>query len=98
MKKSRSILFLTLALLSAAHAELRVPAFTAYLDPNPNGASVSEKSGLTGWRDPALKVLWFGEIKTPGKLDCSLVLRLPANAVSKLRLTIAGHSRQCAAK
>ncbi|MEA3211623.1 MAG: hypothetical protein QOE70_4680 [Chthoniobacter sp.] len=96
----RSLLLSALAAtaLASAHAELRVPAFTAYLDPNPNGASVSEKSGLTGWRDPALKVSWFGEIKTPGKLDCSLTLRLPAAAVSKLRLTVAGRSREATAK
>jgi uncharacterized protein DUF3472/uncharacterized protein DUF5077 len=93
-----STLFIALATFAEANAELRVPAFTAYLDPNPNGASVSEKSGVTGWHDPKLKVLWFGEIKTPGKLDCSLALRLPANAVSKLRLTVAGQSREATAK
>jgi len=75
-----------------------VPAFTAYLDPNPSGASVSEKSSITKWSDPALKVLWFGEIKTPGKLDCSLALRLPVNASSKLRLTVAGQSHEAVAK
>jgi hypothetical protein len=89
---------LALAALVSARAELRVPAFTAYLDPNPNGASVSEKSGVTGWRDPALKVFWFGEIKTPGKIECSLVLRLPAGAVSKLKLTVAGQARETTAK
>src|SRR5258706_10811664 len=70
----RTFLLLPLTLLAlsatAAHAELRVPAYTAYFDPNPNGASVSEKSGITKWIDPALKVLWFGEIKSPGKLEC----------------------------
>ena len=84
-------------LLSAvvpAWAALRVPAFTAYLDPDVNGARVSEKSGVTGWKNPNLKVLWFGEIKTPGALDAALALRLPTNAVSKLRLTVAGQSRE----
>ncbi|MEY4485314.1 MAG: hypothetical protein RL693_2766, partial [Verrucomicrobiota bacterium] len=32
-----------------ARAELRIPAFTAYLDPNPNGARVSKDNGITGW-------------------------------------------------
>jgi len=77
---------------AAAAAELRVPAFTAYLDPNVDGARVSQRSGITRWDDPALKVLWFGEIKTPGKLDCSVALRLPKDATSKLRLTVAGQS------
>lgn len=78
-------------------AELGVPAFTAYLEPDVSGARVSPRSGLTGWNDPALKVLWFGEIKTPGKLDCSVALRLPAGATSKLRLTVAGQSLEAAA-
>ncbi len=77
-----------------ARAELRVPAFTAYLAPDPSGASISEKAGVTGWHDPALKVQWFGEIKTPGKLDCTIALRLPAGAVSKLCLTVAGQSHE----
>ncbi|MCX5653160.1 MAG: DUF3472 domain-containing protein [Planctomycetota bacterium] len=81
----------------APSGELRVPAFTAYLDPNPNGARVSEKSGITGWADPALNVLWFGEIRTAGTLDCSVALRLPEKAISKLRLTVAGQSREAAA-
>lgn len=96
----RFLLFLVVASvsISSAQAELRVPAFTAYLEPNPNGASVSEKSGITGWRDPGLKVSWFGEFKTPGKLDCSLTLRLPAGGVSKLRLSVAGQARETTAK
>ncbi len=82
---------------SSAHAQLRVPAFTAYLDPIPGGASVSETSGIRGWTDPKTRALWFGEIKTPGKLDCSLELRLPADATSKLRLTVAGQSHEATA-
>ena len=82
--------------LAAGGAELCVPAFTAYLDPNSNGARVSEKSGVTGWDDPALKVLWFGEITTTGRLDCALELRLPAGRVSKLRLAAAGQSHEAA--
>jgi hypothetical protein len=81
-----------------AKAELRVPAFTAYLDPDPEGASVSPGSGLTDWKNPALKVLWFGEIKHPGRLECALTLRLPAGAETKFRLTVAGQSREAAVK
>jgi hypothetical protein len=73
-----------------ATAELRVPAFTAYLDPDVDGARVSPRSGITGWEDPGLKVLWFGEIKTAGRLDCAVTLRLAEGASSRLRLTVAG--------
>jgi hypothetical protein len=84
--------------LCRVQAELRVPAFTAYLDPDPEGARVSPRSGISEWTDPAVKVLWFGEIKSPGKLGCALELRLPAGAETKLRLTVAGKSQEVAAK
>jgi hypothetical protein len=92
-------LFLTVALLAEqALAELRVPAFTAYLDPDPEGARVRESSGISRWTGPSIQVLWFGELKTRGKLDCSLSLRLPTNSASKLRLTVAGESHEATAK
>lgn len=93
---------LTLASLLVAivtsHAELRIPAHTAYLDPDAEGARISSKSGVTGWKNPQVKVLWFGEIKTNGALEASLALRLPEGATSKLRLTVAGQSREATAK
>jgi hypothetical protein len=92
------VLFLCLFAWRHAQADLRVPAFTAYLDPDPEGARVSSRAGISGWKDPALKVLWFGEIKTPGKLDCALELRLPAGAQTKLRLTVAGKSQEATVK
>jgi hypothetical protein len=81
-----------------ARAELRVPASTAYLEPDPDGARVSERSGISGWTDPANKVLWFGEFKNSGKLECSIALRLPAGKESRLRLTLAGTSREAVVK
>ncbi len=79
-------------------AELRVPAFTAYTEPDANGARLSTPAGLTGWRDPKLKVLWFGNIQAPASLEASVELRLPANATSKLRLTVAGRSHETEVK
>lgn len=97
MKELLALSTLWLVALAANAAPLRIPAFTAYLDPNPDGARVSERSGITGWKDPALKVLWFGEFKTPGKLDAALALRLPAGDNSRFRLTVAGQSREITA-
>jgi len=82
----------------ASAAELRVPAFTAYLDPDTRGARVSPSSGITGWNDPELKVLWFGQIKTLGTLDCRVALLLPTDVTSKLRLTVAGQSHEALVK
>ena len=82
------------AATGATNDPLRVPAFTAYLDPDPDGARVSARSGITDWHDPGLSVLWFGELKQPGKLDCSVVLRRSPAQGSRLRLSVAGQSRE----
>jgi hypothetical protein len=78
---------------SAARAELRVSASTAYLDPDVEGARVSER-GISRWRDPGLKILWFGETKAPGSLSCSVVVRLAEGSQARYRLTVAGQSHE----
>lgn len=96
MIKSKRAIFLAGCLFAAigvGATELRVPAFTAYLEPDPDGAEVSAGAGITGWTDPALKVLWFGEMSA-GQVHCTLELRLPAGAESKLRLTVSGRSHE----
>jgi hypothetical protein len=90
------LLTLLIAAASPALAELRVPASTAYLAPDPNGAKVS-KTDITEWTNPKITVSWFGEIKTTGMLDASVVLRLPKGADSRLRLTVAGQSHDARA-
>lgn len=95
MIKSLGILAL-LSLASSAFAELRVPASTAYLDPDPNGAKVA-KEGISGWTNPQITVTWFGEIKSAGMLDASVVLRLPQGTDSRLRLTVDGQKKEAQA-
>ena len=82
----------------AADNTLRIPAFTAYLEPEDGGARISSKSGVTSWKDASTKVLWFGELKKPGELNAAVELRLPQDANSKLRLTVAGQSRDAVVK
>jgi hypothetical protein len=95
MNPSRLIpIFTGLLSVSAAHGELRVPAFTAYLDPDVRGARLSARSGITRWSNPQLKVVWFGNLTTSGQLECSLSLRLAANTTSKLRLTAARQAKE----
>ena len=93
------VLFWSLAAVGQTLAdELRVPAFTAYTEPDANGARISAATGLTGWKDPHLKVLWFGNIQMRSSLNASVELRLPANETSTLRLTVAGQSHDAAVK
>jgi len=78
---------------------MRVPAYTAYLQPSPepDGMSVSPPAGVTGWTDAKVSLVWYGEMKATGQLSPSVSLRLPAGSRSTLRLTLAGQSRTAAA-
>ncbi len=96
----RTLLYLTL-LASATPiiaAELRVPAFTAYTLPDVDGARISQRSGVTRWTDPTISVNWYGEFKQTGELSAKVALRLPKDAESKLRLTVAGQSHEVTVK
>jgi len=75
-------------------AEMTVPAFTAYTDPNANACRFNDKSGLSGWKGPEQKVSWFGELKVAGPVECVVTVRLPKGEESKLRLTVAGQARE----
>jgi hypothetical protein len=79
--------------LTPALAELKVPGFTAYTLPNPDGARISERGGVSDWNDPGLSVNWYGEFKNTGELTAKITLNLPAGATSKLRFTVAGKAR-----
>ena len=79
--------------LMSAHAELHIPAFTAYDDPKPDAVHFG-KEGVTGWTDPSQKILWFGEIAKPGEIEASVSLKLPPGTVSKLKLTVDGVSHE----
>lgn len=104
MKPSRTIrlsfsfLALSLAAGIMPAAELRVPAFTAYTLPDADGAQISQRSGVTRWTDPALTVNWYGQFKQTGEVVAKVVLRLPQDAESKLKLSLASQSREAVVK
>ncbi len=91
-----SLVILGLALvgmlpLKAASAQtLRVPGFTGYSEPNAEALEISEQRGVTNWKDAKQKIVWYGEIKTAGRLELAVAIRLPQSASSTLRLTAAG--------
>ena len=70
--------------------ELRVPGFTAYSEPEPEALQMTEAHGVTGWTDSRQSVVWYGEIKNPGRLDLEVDVRLPETKAVTLRLTVAG--------
>ncbi len=85
-----------LCLASLANAELSVPAFTAYTEPDFRGVEISKERGITGWKDSSQRVLWFGEIKTAGKL--SALIKVIGDDGHALRLTVADQSHETTVK
>ncbi|MEO5914571.1 MAG: DUF3472 domain-containing protein [Luteolibacter sp.] len=99
MNKLRTTCYLLSCVLATSlHAELRVPAFTAYLEPDANGAQVSESKGITGWKNEELRISWFGELKQAGNLTASVALKLPKGGKSKLQLAIGDQKHKALAK
>jgi hypothetical protein len=78
-------------------AEQRVPAFTAYLLPNPEGARISESSGVTRWQGPDLSVNWYGFFTNTGTLRARVALRLPPQAESRLQLVLGDQTQSASA-
>jgi len=77
----------------AARGELHVPASTAYLNPNPNGARVSAREGISKWADPKLNVTWYGKIVTAGELTAKVDFRLKQGEAADFTLTVAGQTQ-----
>ncbi len=79
-------------------ADLAIPAFTAYTEPDANAARTSERGGLRGWTDPAQSVNWHGLFRATGSVTARLSLSLPEGVESHLRLTVGGQSREATAR
>ena len=87
----RQLLF-TLFVFASARAELRIPGCTAYGAPDFDAIRLHKERGVVGWSNPQQSVWWFGEIKTPGKLEVAVAVTLPSNGRAKFTLTVAGKS------
>ncbi len=55
-----AMLVLSLGVVTARAAELRIPAFTAYTLPDAEGARISQRNGITRWTNPQ-----FGRPRRP---------------------------------
>lgn len=76
---------------------LRVPALAAYSEPDAEALHI-DANGLSGWNDSKEKLVWYGKINTPGKLNVSLSLRLPPNATSRLTMRVNGQTLKAKAR
>ena len=71
--------------------EIKVPAFTAYLEPNVNAARVG-REGITGWGTDD-HILWGG-IMGVGQVKAAVLVNLPPGETAKLKLNIAGREKE----
>lgn len=78
----------------ASAAQLSIPASTAYLDPDGDGARVSPENGVTDWTDSSTAIVWYGHFPQAGRLSVQLQLRLQAKQSASLQMQVGQDSRQ----
>lgn len=74
------------SLVSVSAQDLTVPAHTVYLDPDNGGARVSAEQGITRWKDPNCRALWFGQFRNTGELKIAAKVRLKHGGTARLSL------------
>ncbi len=96
MSLRHTLLLITLAAgLSASPAtsqspepSLRIPAFSAYFQPDPDQGPRREPDGrLAGWTS-ATRLEWFGRISSPGELSLAIELAGVASLDAALKLSV----------
>jgi hypothetical protein len=83
---------LILACFSPARAELRIPANTAYSQPDADAVRISAR-GVREWKDPIQSLNWYGQFKSTGTVTARLVIRPAPDTDSRLRATLDATSR-----
>jgi hypothetical protein len=95
--RTRLFLLILLSLLlwpRSLRAEMRIPAFTAYLEPDTQDATVSERRGITRWTNSAVSVNWFGEIRETAEIRCALSGRAAEGTKARFKLIVEGVSQE----
>ncbi|MEN8774107.1 MAG: DUF3472 domain-containing protein [Akkermansiaceae bacterium] len=90
----KALLLIPFLLQTALCGPLKIPAFTAYLDPDPNGARVSETNGITRWNKAENQIKWYGQLKNTGELSVEVRLTLKKDEKLDLRLDFGGSSKK----
>lgn len=99
MFRRAAVLLLPLALpmVSASHTPreaLRVPAFTAYLLPDPDAARVSQNRPILPLGAKGSSIAWWGQLTARGTVSASVALQLPKGEHAALRLTVGTQHRE----
>ncbi len=95
--KSLLLSVLFLSALAGASA-VNVPAFTAYIEPDPEALEMSSRGGVRGWNITEQHVVWYGQFTNAGSLTASVELSLPAGAEAQFKLTAGGRTSEVSVK
>jgi hypothetical protein len=88
-----------LAWVTVAGAQpLVVPAFTAYIHPDPEGLNISSREGVRDWKATNQCVIWFGQFTNTGSLKASVECRLPTGLETRLRLKVGEQASEVSVK
>ena len=71
-----------------SRAELRVPAFTAYLLPDADAARVSQNRPVQPFVARGSSLAWYGQFTARGSMTAAVALQLPAGAHQSMRLSV----------
>ncbi|MES2461365.1 MAG: DUF3472 domain-containing protein [Armatimonadota bacterium] len=69
-------------------AGVRVPGYLSYSYPDRDALVISPTSGVDGWKNSAVTVVWYGNIKSAGALIPTIEVRLPRGESVRYRLTL----------
>lgn len=69
---------------------LSIPGCTAYSLPVSRKIRFEPESGISGWKDPGTRILWYGKFTEAGEVSAKLRVQLPAGEVSRLELSTGG--------
>ena len=67
---------------------LIVPGFTSYAEPNAESLEIPESGPVKHWSDSDTQLVWYGQIRTVGKLEVALRLRLAPTQQVRLGIRI----------
>lgn len=83
-----SLIALLTALLPVRSAELRVPAYTAYLSPDPDAVDISPDKPIAPFVQPGAHIQWYGHFSTVGAIQVLIAMKLPRGQSIHLRVTV----------
>jgi Domain of unknown function (DUF3472)/Domain of unknown function (DUF5077) len=84
-------------LVSQPPAELRVPAYTAYLVPDANAASVRSGRSVSPFVQPGETLVWYGNFGQRGTMSAAVTVRMASTDVVRLRLVVGASHRDAMA-